>query len=128
MKMLVIASLVAPALILPAVSQEDCDNACSVGYEASLVVSDDCHVSLTRKPEYPLHVTGSASCETNFLLSENGVPYDIQAECTNPVFVRSAMRFASGLRYGVKNSAGNACFRPGVDRQVYPLEYRLSED
>jgi len=125
---LAISLLAAAALSQPALSQEDCDNACLVGYESSLFVSDDCHVTPSQAPEYPLHTDGGASCETSFLLNEDGVPYDIQAECTDPAFARSAERFAAGLRYDVTNSAGNACFRPGANRWGYPIEYRLAGD
>ncbi|MCA8901458.1 MAG: hypothetical protein KDA53_09425 [Hyphomonas sp.] len=128
MRQLVASLILAGSATAVASAQEDCGSACLAGFEPSLFVFDDCGVTPGLVPEYPLHTTGEATCETSFLLDEEGAPYDIQADCSDARFVRSAERFASGLRYDVTNSAGNTCFVPGAIRQAYPIEYRLAED
>jgi hypothetical protein len=107
--------------------QDNCSNACLVGFESRTVTTDSCNVTPTRRAEFPQDWKYGGSCDTDFLIDAEGKPFDIHASCTDRVFELSALRFASGLRYDLHDGFGNACFSEGV-RKTYPIAYVIEDD
>lgn len=66
-----------------------------------------------------------ADCVVEFVIGEDGKPFDIEATCSNPAFVRSAERGIVNMQYATEDECG-PCERRG-ERISYPIEYRLSD-
>lgn len=65
-------------------------------------------------PEYPrAHLTKDADCEVRFYLDPAGKPCGIQAQCTEPEFVRAAERAVAKVRWPVTDINGDTCRRIG---------------
>ena len=64
------------------------------------------------------------SCEVRFDVDTKGFPYNIEADCTDRIFVREATRAVSKVQFAPKIVRGQAAERRNV---VYPLEFKLSD-
>ncbi|MEO0465721.1 MAG: TonB family protein [Pseudomonadota bacterium] len=64
------------------------------------------------------------SCEVRFNVNARGEPYDVDADCTDSVFVREAERSVSRVRFAPKIVRGSAVERANV---VYPLQFDLAD-
>jgi len=107
-------------------AEKACDSECAT--ESSVFTgTGDCKVTFGATPEYPYDSRKDAECKISFLLDTAGVPFDVQPNCSEPEFNRSAERFAARMKYDLEDSRGNICFQQGV-RQVYPIEYLLAGD
>lgn len=63
-----------------------------------------------------------ADCETVFDLSDEGLPINIEVECTHTAFVRATKRAIASLHYPPKSVS-----RPEVKRTNYryPISFRI---
>lgn len=108
------------------------------GYEASLpsvpgadrlciYSTHDCGIENGPVPEYPkLTELGEATCDTSFVVGEDGFADDISVECDDPRFNETTREALSHVQYKVTGSCGRAC--PEIGRRFeYPFEYRLNE-
>lgn len=82
----------------------------------------DCGVTQTTTAQFPSDANRSSYCDTDFLIDDDGAPYDINASCTDDIFVLQAQRFASGLRFDLKDEEGIPCFSPN-ERATYPVDF-----
>lgn len=77
-------------------------------------------------PSYPQRAAErgiEGSCEVRFNVDTRGRPYDINATCTDSMFIREAERAVSKVEFAPKIVRGKAAERKNV---VYPLEFKLS--
>lgn len=107
-------------------------------YEASLpsfsdlvanCVSSAHDCGIVRHPafEYPdLHEPGEATCNTSFLIGEDGSAHDLSVDCDDPRFNDATLKGLSAVQYQVTDTCGRICSRIGT-RVEYPIEYRLDE-
>ena len=76
-------------------------------------------------PTYPQRAAErgiEGSCEVRFDVDTRGKPYNIEATCTDSVFVREAQRAVGRVEFAPKIVRGKAAERRNV---VYPLEFKL---
>jgi len=76
-------------------------------------------------PTYPQRAAErgiEGSCEVRFDVDTRGKPYNIQASCSDSVFVREAERAVGRVEFAPKIVRGKAAERRNV---VYPLEFKL---
>lgn len=76
-------------------------------------------------PMYPVRAAErgiEGKCEVHFDVDNTGVPYNIDARCTDPVFEREAERAVSKAKYAPKIVNDMPVERKGV---VYPIQFRL---
>lgn len=76
-------------------------------------------------PTYPQRAAErgiEGSCEVRFDVDTRGKPYNIQATCSDSVFVREAERAVGRVEFAPKIVRGKAAERRNV---VYPLEFKL---
>lgn len=87
----------------------------------------DCGIENPTVPEYPkLSEFGEATCDTSFVVGEDGFAQDISVECDDPRFNETTREMLSHLRYKVTDSCGRTC--PDIGRRLdYPIEYRLAD-
>lgn len=64
-------------------------------------------------------------CEAIFNVSKDGIPENINAECTHPGFVKVVMESASTLRFEPKIKNGQPVRRKGV---VYPVRFEIDQE
>ena len=79
-------------------------------------------------PEYPLvRKPIEADCNSEFFIDEEGRPFDITVECTDPVFVRATERAIAKMRWRIRDHAGRVCYYVNhKDASMrYPISYRL---
>ncbi len=92
----------------------------------AVVISDvDARPISPPAPVYPREAAArglEGSCEVSFHVSIRGEPFNIQATCTDRVFVRSAEQAVSRVRFAPKIVRGQPSERHNV---VYPIEYGL---
>lgn len=78
-------------------------------------------------PTYPtraLERGTEGSCDVRFDVDTRGKPYNIQADCTDSVFVREAERAVAKVEFAPKIVRGKPAERRNV---VYPLVFELDE-
>lgn len=76
-------------------------------------------------PEYPT-VDLEGDCEVEFFLDEHGSPFDIVAQCSDEVFVRSAERAIAKMQWPVTDLNGETCRSISRGYRIrYPIQYRL---
>ncbi|RIJ26030.1 hypothetical protein D1224_02635 [Henriciella barbarensis] len=87
----------------------------------------DCGIENPTAPEYPkLPEFSEATCDTSFVVGEDGFAQDISVECDDPRFSETTREILSHLRYKVTDLCGRTC--PDIGRRVdYPIEYRLAD-
>ncbi|MEZ6002136.1 TonB family protein [Hyphomonas sp.] len=76
-------------------------------------------------PTYPQRAAErgiEGSCEVRFDVDTRGKPYNIQASCSDSLFVREAERAVGRVEFAPKIVRGKAAERRNV---VYPLEFKL---
>ncbi|MEM8615630.1 MAG: TonB family protein [Pseudomonadota bacterium] len=76
-------------------------------------------------PTYPSRAAErgiEGSCDVKFDVDTRGKPYNVEAECTDRVFQREAIRAVSRVEFAPKIVRGKAAERRNV---VYPLEFKL---
>ena len=76
-------------------------------------------------PTYPQRAAErgiEGTCEVRFDVDTRGKPYNIQATCSDSVFVREAERAVGRVEFAPKIVRGKAAERRNV---VYPLEFKL---
>lgn len=76
-------------------------------------------------PTYPAAAIAagkSGSCAVTFNVTPEGQPEDVRADCTDPVFVKSAEAAMRAVHFAPKIIDGEPVARTAV---VYPIEYRL---
>lgn len=78
-------------------------------------------------PTYPSRAAErgtEGSCEVRFDVDTRGRPYNVEADCTDNVFKREAIRAVSKVEFAPKIIRGKAAERRNV---VYPLEFKLAD-
>ncbi|WP_269402366.1 hypothetical protein [Henriciella marina] len=100
-------------------SVPDADRAC-------IQSTHDCGIENGPVPEYPkLTELGEATCDTSFVVGEDGFADDISVECDDPRFNETTREALSHVQYKVTGSCSRAC--PEIGRRLeYPFEYRLA--
>ena len=76
-------------------------------------------------PTYPQRAAErgiEGTCEVRFDVDTRGKPYNIEASCSDSVFVREAERAVGRVEFAPKIVRGKAAERRNV---VYPLEFKL---
>ncbi len=76
-------------------------------------------------PTYPNRAAErgiEGSCDVRFDVDTRGRPYNVEADCTDNVFRREAVRAVSRVEFAPKIIRGQAAERRNV---VYPLEFKL---
>ena len=87
----------------------------------------DCGIVRHPAWKYPeLEEPGEATCDTSFLIGEDGFAQDINVECDDPRFNDATLKGLSEVQYQVTDKCGRVCSRIGT-RVEYPIEYRLDE-
>lgn len=79
------------------------------------------------QPTYPSRAAQrgtEGTCDVRFDVDPKGVPYNVQADCSDSVFVREAERAVKQVRFAPKIVRGKPVGRSNV---VYPLEFTLSQ-
>ncbi|CAI8326351.1 MAG: Uncharacterised protein [Hyphomonas sp. TMED17] len=77
-------------------------------------------------PSYPSRAAErgiEGSCDVRFDVDVRGRPYNVQADCTDGVFQREAVRAVSRVEFAPKIIRGQPAERRNV---VYPLEFKLA--
>ena len=97
------------------------------------IISDHyCRLLEGAKPVYPGlpaggNSLGETTCIVSFTVNDDGKPFDIEANCENALFERSAARGVSHVQYRALNYDCKPC--PQIGKRIeYPIEYRLSKD
>ena len=78
-------------------------------------------------PVYPdrgLIESREADCDVRFDVDSRGRPFNVAADCSDPLFVRSAVKAMRRVEFAPRIEGGEAVARRNV---VYPLEYRLPD-
>jgi protein TonB len=78
-------------------------------------------------PSYPTRAAErgiEGSCEVRFDVDVRGRPYNVEADCSDSVFRREAVRAVSRVEFAPKIVRGQPAERRNV---VYPLEFRLAD-
>ena len=78
-------------------------------------------------PSYPQRAAErgiEGNCEVRFDVDTRGRPYNVQATCSDSIFVREAERAVSKVEFAPKIIRGKAAERKNV---VYPLEFKLAD-
>ena len=92
----------------------------------AVVVSDrDAQPIRPPVPSYPTRAAErgiEGSCDVRFDVDERGRPFNIEATCTDSVFVREAERAVSRVEFAPKIVRGQAVRRVNV---VYPISFNL---
>lgn len=77
-------------------------------------------------PTYPPRAAErgvEGECEVRFDVNVRGKPYNVEADCTDRIFVREAVRSVSRVEFAPKIVRGQAVERRNV---VYPLSFTLN--
>lgn len=77
-------------------------------------------------PVYPRRALAdnrAGDCTVHFSVSMRGEPFDINADCSHPVFTRAAEKAVSKVKFSPKIHEGLPITVTGV---VYPLEFRVN--
>lgn len=75
-------------------------------------------------PVYPAEAVRnglSGKCNVILDVTADGEPFNVKADCTDPVFVESATEAMKHVTFPTKLVEGQSVSRTGV---VYPIEYR----
>lgn len=78
-------------------------------------------------PTYPsaaIRTGKEGYCEVHLTVSPQGDPFNVRAECSDPVFARSAQRAIEKVKFAPQIRNGRPVTVTGV---VYPLEFRLKQ-
>ena len=82
------------------------------------------------RPPVPTYPTRAAergiegTCDVRFDVDVRGRPYNVQAECSDNIFRREAVRAVSRVEFAPKIVRGKAAERRNV---VYPLDFQLED-
>jgi len=99
---------------------------CGFAAAQSTPISDrDAQPITLPHPEYPQKAQTemrSGKCEVHLDVTVDGIPINIEAICTDPVFIESAETAMVDVVFAPKIVDGQPVQRKGV---VYPLEYRI---
>lgn len=79
-------------------------------------------------PTYPNRAAErgiEGSCDVRFDVDTRGRPYNVEADCTDSIFRREAVRAVSRVEFAPKIIRGKPAERRNV---VYPLEFQLDDD
>ncbi len=71
-------------------------------------------------PEQALALDIEGACDMSFGLSPAGIPFDITAACTDPVFEQESIRAVSRAKFEPQKVGGKAVM---TDNMSYPLEF-----
>lgn len=96
--------------------------------EINPIVMDDRDATPIRPPilTYPSRAATlgiEGDCSVSFNVDVRGRPYDVEADCSDSMFRREAIRAVSKVEFAPKTVKGRAQERKNV---VYPLQFKLS--
>ena len=118
-------NLPTPQIQGAAPAQVEIGNVSGFALDAVVVSDRDAQPIRPPVPSYPSRAAErgiEGNCDVRFDVDERGRPFNIEATCTDSVFVREAERAVSRVEFAPKIVRGQAARRVNV---VYPITFNL---